>query len=137
MQFLSNIYANQSNTAHEFDTIIKWSRNLKRRFERGLQEPFDSEKIKRYSYRPFGKFYLYYSKLFVDEMGIGKDVSIDVNNLILAVNTSEKRFGCLVSNYPMDLHCIGDNQCFPLNRYASEGDRVENITDWALGQFQK
>jgi len=136
MQFLSNSYANQSNTAQEFDTIIKWSRNLKRRFERGLQEPFDPERIRRYSYRPFGKFYLYYSDLFVDEMGIGKDVRIDGNNLILAVNTSEKRFGCLVSNYPMDLHYIGDNQCFPLYRYR-EGECVENITDWARGQFQK
>ena len=37
----------------------------------------------------------------------------------------------------VDLHFNGDSSCLPLHRYAEDGTRVENITDWALGQFQK
>jgi predicted helicase len=135
IRFFVKAYDNQS--SGEFDTVVKWSRNLKRRSERKLSESFDKNKIQRYSYRPFGKFYLYYSDLFVDEMGIGKEVKPQNDFPILAINTSEKRFGCLTSNFPMDLHFIGDNQCFPLYRYSESSERVENITDWALGQFQK
>jgi predicted helicase len=37
-----------------------------------------------------------------------------------------------------DLHLTGDSQCFPY--YFSDedgGNRLENITDWALGEFRK
>jgi hypothetical protein len=65
---------------------------------------------------------LYYSDLFVDEMRIGKDVNAQNDFPILAINTSEKRFGCLASNFPMDLHFIGDNQCLLLYRYIPRPD---------------
>ena len=39
-----------------------------------------------------------------------------------------------------DLHFLvgaaGGTQCLPLYRYTAAGDRVDNITDWALAQFQ-
>ncbi len=38
-----------------------------------------------------------------------------------------------------DLHLVGaacGTQCLPLYRYTAAGDRVDNITDWALAQFQ-
>jgi len=31
----------------------------------------------------------------------------------------------------------GGSTSFPLYRYDESGERVENVTDWALGQFQK
>jgi predicted helicase len=37
----------------------------------------------------------------------------------------------------VDLHFNGDSQCFPIYRYSANGERIENITDWALGIFQK
>jgi len=139
MDFFVKAYNRQ--TSGEYDVIVKWSRNLKRRSERKLKEKFSAKRIQRYAYRPFGKFYLYYSDLFVDEMGIGKDVKTENDFPIFAINMSGKNFGCLASNYPIDLHFVGDNQCFPLYCYVthqtSEVSRVENITDWALGQFKK
>jgi predicted helicase len=45
----------------------------------------------------------------------------------------------LASNQIPDLHLVGaaaGTQCLPLYRYI-DGERIENITDWALGQFQK
>ena len=32
---------------------------------------------------------------------------------------------------------MGDTQCVPLYRYIDGDERIDNITDWALGQFQK
>jgi predicted helicase len=36
-----------------------------------------------------------------------------------------------------DYHFNGDSQCFPFYRYAQDGVRWDNVTDWALKQFQK
>lgn len=33
------------------------------------------------------------------------------------------------------MHFTGDSKCLPLYRYDSEGNQIENITDWALQQF--
>ena len=46
-------------------------------------------------------------------------------------------FHCLASNTIVDLHFTGDSQCLPLYRYDEKGDRVENITDWALERFRE
>ena len=46
----------------------------------------------------------------------------------------------LVTNIIPDLHLVGAGagaQCFPFYTYSEDGtNRRENITDWALGQFQ-
>jgi predicted helicase len=39
-----------------------------------------------------------------------------------------------------DLHLVGaacGTQCLPLYRYTAAGERLENITDWALAQFRE
>jgi predicted helicase len=36
-----------------------------------------------------------------------------------------------------DYHLNGDAQCLPLYRYTAQGERVDNITDWALAQFRE
>ena len=35
------------------------------------------------------------------------------------------------------LHFSGDTQCLPLYRYAPDGQRISNITEWGLRQFRK
>ena len=45
----------------------------------------------------------------------------------------------LASRNISDLHLVGaacGTQCLPLYRYTAAGDRVDNITDWALAQFR-
>jgi predicted helicase len=61
-------------------------------------------------------------------------------NTIISVNdiNSRANFCVLSSNVPMDLH-IGDTkdgyQCLPRYRYTSFGERIDNITDWAVATF--
>ena len=49
---------------------------------------------------------------------------------------NSKQFHCLGSNSIVDLHLTGDSQCLPLYRYDKDGNRIDNITDWGLEQFQ-
>ena len=52
------------------------------------------------------------------------------------MNVGNKPFNVLASKYLPDYHFNGDAQCLPLYRYDREGERRDNITDWALKQFQ-
>ena len=134
MNFFINFYSLQS-ISTEFDPRIKWSRDLKKKLLRGEKEEYNINNIMLYSYRPFFSTFIYYSKLFVDILGGVKEAG-KTNNIFFAVCMSCKKFECLVSKYPIDLHYVGDTKCFPL--YYGDGiDRRENITDWSLLQFQK
>jgi predicted helicase len=62
----------------------------------------------------------------------------DPDNKYIAFSAlgNTKPFHCLVSNEIIDLHLTGDSQCLPLYRYDKDGNRIDNITDWGLTQFQ-
>ncbi|OGA22200.1 MAG: DNA methyltransferase [Betaproteobacteria bacterium RIFCSPLOWO2_02_FULL_67_19] len=138
---LSRVYASQS-PGGEFDSKIKWSRNLKRRFEQGRREEFDSRRIVTAAYRPFRKRLLYDSELFIDEPGakdemflIGRsnrsicfsDAGSRADYVVLAVDgIADLHFGASVDAY----------QQVPLARFE-DGNRLDNITDWSLDQFRK
>ncbi len=55
--------------------------------------------------------------------------------------STDKPFAVIASKLIPDLNCIspasGGTQCLPLYRYDGNGDRVENITDWALEKFRE
>jgi len=55
--------------------------------------------------------------------------------------STDKPFAVISSNLIPDLNCIspasGGTQCLPLYRYDENGDRIENITDWALERFRE
>jgi predicted helicase len=122
-------------TKGRFATDIKWSRNLKRRFDAGLSEESSSKLIRYVMYRPFTRLYLYDSNLFIDELGLSRAFfPIDRENKVICVSFS-KDFRVSASEEPYDLHFIGDAQGVALYRYDEAGNRADNITDWALKQF--
>ncbi len=120
---------------------IKWTSELEAHLLRGTQLDFSNEKIVDGMYRPFVKRPLYYDTVIVHRpyqqpnfFPIGRK---SAENYAICVNVNGKEFNALTVNSVPDLHFNGDSQCFPVYRYAEDGLRVENITDWALGQFQK
>ncbi|WP_281034315.1 type ISP restriction/modification enzyme [Mesorhizobium sp. M4B.F.Ca.ET.017.02.2.1] len=49
-------------------------------------------------------------------------------------------FSPLATDVPAEFHLAASSdgfQCLPRYRYTSSGERVDNITDWALKEFQK
>ncbi|MBV6401027.1 MAG: hypothetical protein CNIPEHKO_01324 [Anaerolineales bacterium] len=122
------------------DRSIKWTSELEAHLKRGTKLEFSKNKITSAMYRPFVKRPFYYDMVIVHRpyqqpnfFKIGEKP----NNIAICMNTNGKDFNVLSVNSVPDLHFNGDSQCLPLYRYDESGGRVENITDWALGQFQK
>ncbi|MDP2337923.1 MAG: type ISP restriction/modification enzyme [Bacteroidota bacterium] len=136
MRFFSTHF-NGYNLDESYDTVIKWSRNLKQRFSRGLKENYSRELILKFNYRPFTPTFLYHSELFIDEHGL-TDRFFNKENLAFCIsgNGSSKPFQLLGINTFPSLDYLEKTQCLPLYRYDKTGNRTENITDWGLEQFR-
>ncbi len=126
-----------------YPNTLKWSRNLKRRHKAARHEKFDVNLIRKANYRPFVPRWLYQSSLFVDEMG-GADRLFPIgkaNQAICFSDVGSRTGTCVLAvNDPADLHfgaAIDAYQQVPLYRFSSNGERIDNITDWALRLFEK
>jgi predicted helicase len=137
MQFFAEFYNTYEHSGNVFDTTIKWSRNLKRCFEQGKREKFSANRIIKFNYRPFVSTFLYNSDIFVDEHGLSNHI-FQNDNLVFCIsgNAASKAFHVLASSGIVDLHYTGDTQCLALYFYDENGNQIDNITDWALTQFQ-
>ncbi len=126
---------------------VKWSSTLKNHLKSGAIVEFNPSKIREVFYRPFTRMFLYYDHILNDRPGLFRQIFPDYNaeaeNQAICVNqTAEKPFGCLsVNAIPNLVFCGGfgaATQCFPLYTYSEDGTNLkENITDWALTQFQE
>lgn len=130
---------NESEAVSDFlGTIVKWSRNLKRRFLNNRGEDFRPERIRKGLYRPFCTLYFYNSPLFIDESG-SLDEMFSANNVVIGASSGSRAdFAIIGSRYPIDLNLYSSvpTQCLPLYRYDKSGNRLENVTNWALTQFR-
>jgi predicted helicase len=106
---------------------------------RGNIFSFEKENITKCLKRPFFKPFMYFHKGMNDEIGYFKQI-LQKDNTIIGINSNSAKFVCLVSKDVIDFASLinagGQTQCLPLYRY-SNGERVENITDWALSVFRE
>ena len=122
------------------DYSIKWSASLKDKLLRGISFHYTEKLILPLMYRPYLRVFYYAEKGLSDRLTsnhyemFGSDLG--QHNLVIAIDRSPRAFNVLASDRLIDLHYNGDPRFFPLYRYSSDGERVDNITDWALGQFQ-
>ncbi|MBF0372011.1 MAG: N-6 DNA methylase [Alphaproteobacteria bacterium] len=140
VRFLIDGYNAVPFTAETFPDTIKWSRNLKRRLQNGHREAFSAKRITRASYRPYSHRWLYQSDVFTDELGMademfppaGENRSISfsapgarTNYCVLAIDgLADLHFGAAVDGYQQ------------VTRFRfKDGERIDNITDWALNEF--
>lgn len=130
-QYFLSVYDRHLIATQNYDTQIKWSRNLKRRAKQRRTESLDSRRIYPYIYRPFVKRLIYASNVLVDEPGSMPEF-IRSHTLCLSMSSG---FRLLAGGAPFDLHYIGDTYGLPLYRHSAPDQLVDNITDWALKQF--
>jgi len=120
------------------DYTIKWTRAVKDDLVKGKVYCYNENLVTDSHYRPFIKRKLYFSEE-LNEMQYQNPLLFphrDSENIVIAVNVGNNPFNVLASKYLVDLHFNGDSQCFPRYVYNPDGTRVDNITDWALAQFQ-
>jgi predicted helicase len=128
--------------AKSWPNTIKWSRNLKRRLSQRKREPFTEKLIAPAEYRPFSRRWLYQSELFVDEMGLAnRFFPPDADNIAIVFSDKGARSSFCVQAITgiADLHfgaAVDGYQQVARYRYLKSGDRVDNITDWAMKQFE-
>jgi predicted helicase len=125
---------------------IKWSESLKQELRRINYAEMNLEKITESHYRPFTHQFLFLDKTLNDRVGLQPKIfpigRKKFENLALCVSGSgsERPFASLVSHKTPDLNFFGPGtvpQWFPFYIYNEDGShRRENITDWALEQYQ-
>ncbi|MDB5695870.1 MAG: methyltransferase, partial [Sphingomonas bacterium] len=124
-----------------FRSGIKWTRALKALARRrvAVTAPPSRESM----YRPFTKLWLAYSPQ-LNEMpylndqifpfsGSSENLSIDFTG-----PDSQKPWMTLATGMVCDLHLVGSGAGtveLPRYRYTKTGERIDNITDWALNKF--
>jgi len=125
------------------DTKIKWSEGLKSYLQRGQYLTFSVDKIRPSLYRPFCKEYLYFDRGLIERVyqfpQIFPAPATEDENMVICLSGigSNKPFHSLASNVIPCLDMLEKTQCFPYYTYTEDGtNRRENITDWALSQFQ-
>jgi len=125
---------------------VKWSSTLKDHLRRLTFAKFDMSRVREACYRPFTRALLYYDDVLVDRPGlfsqIFPDHDAETENRAICVPAigGRAQFWCFcVNRIPnLTLTSIDANQCFPLYTYTDNGNaREENITDWALAQFEE
>jgi predicted helicase len=128
------------------DKKIKWSRDLKLDLQRGRYVDYSQHKIRRSMYRPFCKQFVFFDRILNEEVygfpGIFPDENSEKENLLICVSgIGHDIFYCQVASSIVEMKysnaANGGTQTFPFYTYDEDGsNRRENITDWALSQFQ-
>jgi predicted helicase len=130
-------------TAKVYPNTLKWSETLKRQLKAGKREAFDTNLLRKTSYRPFVPRWLYQSRLFVDRLSVLETFfPVGSSNAAICFSDVGSRTGtCILAvDGPADLHfgaAIDAYQQVARFRYTKSGERLENITDWALRLFEK
>ena len=125
------------------DTKIKWSEGLKSHLQRSQYIQFSDGKVRSSFYRPFCREWIYFDRGLIERVyqfpQIFPTHTTEDENAVICVSGigSNKPFHTLVSTIIPCLDMLEKTQCFPYYTYTDDGkNRRENITDWALSQFQ-
>ncbi len=132
----------ESRLGHDdVDEIIKWSETLLRRCKARQTEAFDAGRITSTLYRPYVRFDYYHSRLLIDRPGMAdKLFPAGVSNeAICFMNGDRQPFSAIATAAVPNLNMFSADavQYFTRHQYAADGTHHDNITDWALKQFQQ
>jgi very-short-patch-repair endonuclease len=127
---------------NELSNAIKSSSSLKANLVSGKEFQFEKDRLVKALYRPFFKQFFYAEPIINDRLTDNHvqmfGEKFDKENKVIAFSgsSSSKPFQCLATSVLSGLDFLEKTQCLPLYRYGESGERVENITDWALEQFR-
>ncbi|WP_374332058.1 type ISP restriction/modification enzyme [Aestuariivirga sp.] len=122
---------------------IKWDRELERHLIGGVAKSFVREQVIRCAFRPFVNKFLYRDKHLNSQNFRLKELfprNIDNPTIAYLGISSANPFTVLAVKHIFDLCLLkngnGSTQGLSRWRYAEDGSRIDNITDWGLKQFQ-
>ena len=125
------------------DRKIKWTSELEAQLRRGTTLTFEATALRLAAYRRFYKCVTYFAPIIThrpyQQPTFFPFENSQTSNCLIAISGigAARRFEVLATDTLPDLHFNGDSQCVALYRYDKAGNRIDNITDWALDQFRK
>ena len=141
-RFFANTYNRLLDTNDEsYDPVIKWSRDLRNEFQRGRRIAYNDSNSIQSIYRPFIIKH-HFTDFTMNDVLTGNHYEmfgsdLQQPNKVITFCVNGKAFYVLAADRLTDWHFTGDTQCLPLYRYTADGERVSNITDWGLRQFNE
>ena len=125
----------------DFGKEIKWTRHLKRVAKKAREITFSTTKTVEAQFRPFTKRFLYFDRdLNEMQYRTREAFDSDLTGAALCFSTGQRgKFQTLAVQAVPSLDMFLPNACqtLPRLRYTKSGERIDNITDWALNQFAK
>ena len=123
---------------------IKWTRAAKKLLEKNTELSSDNTNVVPIMYRPFDRQDIFYYPPMIEMLNqqraiFGKDGTAENRAIVFSDPTSQKPFMVTAANQLVDMHLVGaasGASCLPLYRYTPNGERLDNITDWALNKFR-
>ena len=136
------ISAKSQSTSDFVDRAIKWTSELEAHMQRGTPLRFDPANIYESLYRPFVRKVTYFAPVITHRPYQNFNVfpAAGARNFGFSFSAEDRAdFGVIafdrLPNKDMFLPNAGQTVC--LWRFDESGNRIDNITDWALTQFQK
>jgi predicted helicase len=128
----------------KLDPSIKWTRAVKRDLGKGIIYKFQKRRIITSAYRPFVKTLFYRDNQLNEMVYLTPQIfgNGDLPNRAISVmgdSTGKPYFALgidMIPDYNFVSPASGGTQILPIYRYAGNGERIDNITDWGLKQFQ-
>ena len=140
VQYFISHYESVRRLKAGIDEKIKWSRAVKNDLLKGRHYAYNSDLLIKSVYRPFVVLTLYFCKA-LNEMPSLQHKVFGLKHENLAIGISgipiTKPFQTLAVSMLPDLHFLEQPNFFPLWVYAVDGSKHDNITNWALTQFQQ
>ena len=134
---------NLVNEPTEWDTVIKWSSDLKAKFRLATFLEYNQNRITTIHYRPFIKKWYYAEKPMSDRITKNHYAmfgeNLDKENLVISFSSGKRSNGFhtlatnLITN--LDIYLPDATNCIPLYIYEN-GERKENVSDWSLDMFK-
>jgi predicted helicase len=124
-------------------STIKWDADLARHCRNGISKTFVEANISPVAFRPFVKKWAFLDPHFNSRMfqlrGMYRFGEPNPTLSFLSIG-SENELSALAVDRPFDLGMMkkgngGTNQGVSRYRLSKEGERLDNITDWAVTQF--
>ena len=145
---LDHVKRQQPRTAEDAidtaDSRLKWTRQVKASLLRHEETAVDPNHFRVAHYRPFTKLHLYFDGFWNEERYqqhlFFPTARAENRAVVVSDHGYRSPHSTLMVDAIPELHLCASTdgfQCFPFYTYAEDGsERRENITDWALQEFQ-
>ncbi len=134
-------HVKKTNISNFVTRDIKWTSELEACLEKDTELAFDRKRLTRSLYRPFVRRFTYFAPHITHRAYQNFSFFPDSasQNIVLSFGVEERAaFAILATPHVAnrDMFMPSAAQCVPRYRYTSTGERLDNITDWAVEQFR-